>query len=408
MQHKVCLIGSDMNTYYMARCYNEAYGEVADVVATEPIRFTQYSSIVNITYHPDLKTAEGFVAALKEYGSTHFEGEKILLIPCHDVYVRLLTENAEALSEYFVFNCPSLQIVDAFLVKEKFYKAFSKAGLNFAKTVYYDCKEKETAPIPADMYYPLIIKPSNGIEYGKHHFEGQPKVFKATTPDNAVNFIDKVKASGYEDTLIVQEFIPGDDSYLFDCVFYVNTKGNAELATFAQIGLQEHSPSAIGNCTVLMNGYNAFGGTDETVAELKKFLESIDYRGFAEFDLKYDRRDKTFKVMEINPRQARSSYYICALGHNLVKLLVDDVFEGEIHEFELLKDEVLLSMVPKSVLKKYVLNDDYKKEALKLWRAHKRVDPLKYKGEKSFKHRFYLILRAFNYKKKYRNNKHTI
>ena len=408
MQHKVVLLGSDMNTYYMARCYHEAYGENIDVIATEPIRFTEFSSIMNITYHPDLKTSEGFVKALTEYGNANFTGEKILVIPCHDVYVRLLLENAEAISEHFVFNSPNLKIVEAFLVKEVFYKAFSKAGLKFAKTIYYDCKEKETAPIPSDMYYPLIIKPSNGIEYNKHHFDAQPKVFKATTPDNAVKFIDKVKSSGYEDTLIVQEFIPGDDSYLFDCVFYVNTKGKAELATFAQIGLQEHSPSAIGNCTVLMNGYNQFGKTEETVKELKNFLESIGYTGFAEFDLKYDRRDQTFKVMEINPRQARSSYYICALGHNLIKMLVEDVFEGAEHDFELLTDKVLLSMVPKSVLKKYIKNEDYRAEALALWKQKKRVDPLKYKGEKSFKHKFYLVLRALNYSKKYKANKNTI
>ncbi|MCQ2519295.1 MAG: hypothetical protein MJ107_02065 [Lachnospiraceae bacterium] len=408
MDHKICLIGSDMNTYYMARCYHEAFKEPIDVIATEPIRFTQFSSIVNITYHPDLKEDEGFVNAMLEYGKANFTGEKILAIPCHDVYVRLLVENAEKISEYFVFNSPNLKIVNAFLVKETFYKAFSKAGLKFAKTLYYNCSEEKTEPIPKDMYYPLIIKPSNGIEYNRHHFAGQPKVFKATTPDNAVEFINRVKASGYKDTLIVQEFIPGDDSYLFDCVFYVNTKGKAELASFAQIGLQEHSPSAIGNCTVLMNGYNAFGKTKETVEELKNFLEGIGYNGFAEFDLKYDRRDNTFKVMEINPRQARSSYYLCALGHNLITTLVDDVFEGKEKEFELLEDKVLLSMVPKSVLKKYVLNDDYKAEALKLWKEHKKVDPLKYKGEKSFKHKLYLILRATNYKKKYKKNKNTI
>lgn len=408
MQHKVCLIGSDMNTYYMARCYHEAYGEVVDVIATEPIRFTQYSSIVNIEYHSDLKDSSRFVGILNEYGKAHFEGEKILLIPCHDVYVRLLVESKELLSEYFVFNCPELKIVDAFLVKETFYKAFSKAGLKFARTLYYKCDVEETEPMPKDIYYPLIIKPSNGIEYGKHHFPGQPKVFKATTPDNAVNFINKVKESGYRDTLIVQEFIPGDDSYLFDCVFYCNTKGKAELASFAQIGLQEHAPSAIGNCTVLINGVNPYENTKETVEELKTFLEQIHYTGFAEFDLKYDRRDKNFKVMEINPRQARSSYYLNALGHNLIKMLIEDVYEGKEHEFELLTDEVLLSMVPKSVIKKYIVNDTYREEALKLWKAKKKVDPLKYSKDKAFKHRFYLRLRAANYKKKYKKYKNTI
>ena len=408
MEHKVCLIGSDMNTYYMARCYHELFNKPVDVIGTEPIRFTQFSSLVNITYHPELKSDEGFVEAMLEYGKAHFEGEKILAIPCHDVYVKLLTTNFDKISEYFVCNCPSKKIVDVFLDKELFYKAFSQAGLNFAKTVYYNCEEKETAPIPKDMYYPLIIKPGNAIEYGKHHFPGQPKVFKATTPERAVNFIDKVKASGYTGTLIVQEFIPGDDSYLFDCVMYANTKGKVEFSTFAQIGLQEHSPSAIGNCTVLMNGYNQFGNTEETVKELKAFLEKLHYTGFAEFDLKYDRRDNTFKVMEINPRQARSSYYVCALGHNLIGTLLDDVFEGKEKEYEFLSEEVLVSMVPKSVLKKYVVNEDYRANALKLWKEHKKVDPLKYKGEKSKKHKFYLVLRAINYKKKYKKNKNTI
>lgn len=406
MKHKVCLIGSDMNTYYMARCYHEVYGENIDVIATEPIRFTQFSSIVNITYHPDLKTDEGFVNALLEYGKEKFDGEKILLIPCHDIYVRLMVENKEAITDYFVFNAPNKELVNSFLDKEKFYKTYEGNGLSFARTLYYDCKEEETAPIPVYMYYPLIIKPGDGIDYNKHPFPGQPKVFKATTPDNAVNFINKVKASGYTGTLIVQEFIPGDDTSLYDCVFYVNTKGHAELASFAQIGLQEHSPSAIGNCTVLINGYAQKGDPRKAVWAYKDFLELNGYRGFAEFDLKYDKRDDTYKVMEINPRQARSSYYLAALGKNLVERLVDDVFEGKENEFEVLTDEVLLSMVPKKVIKKYISNEEYKAEALKLWK--KKVDPLKYKKEKSFKHKFYLILRATNYKKKYKKNKNTI
>lgn len=407
MMHNVVLLGSDMNVYYMARCYYEKFEEPVDVIATEPIRFTEHSAIVNIEYHSDLKTSEGFVKALTEYGEKHMEGGKSLLIPCHDVYVRLLVENEEALKPYYIFNCPSYEIVDSFLIKETFYKKYADSGLPFARTIYYDCSEPKTEMIPSDIYFPLIIKPSNAIEYGKHPFEGQPKVFKATTPDNAINFINKVKASGYTGTLLVQEFIPGDDSCLFDSVFYVNSKGKAELASFAQIGLQEHGPSAIGNCTVLINGYNQYGNTKETVEKLKAFLESIHYTGFAEFDLKYDSRDNTFKVMEINPRQARSSYYLCALGHNLISCLMEDLFDGREHEFTLLDKEILLSMVPKSVVKKYIKNTEYRAKALSLWRKH-RVDPLNFKGDKSIKHHMYLKLRAINYKKKYRQNQHTI
>ncbi len=408
MQRNVVLIGSDLNVYYMARCCHEKYGEPVDVIATEPIRFTQYSKIVNIEYHSDLKTTEGFVKALKAYGEAHIRQGKSLLVPCHDVYVRLLAENREELEPYYLFNCPSYVIVDSFLKKEKFYRDYADSGLDFARTLFYDCSKAETEPLPKDIVYPLIIKPSDGIEYGRHHFEGQPKVFKATTPDNAVAFIDKVKASGYRDTLIVQEFIPDDDTCLFDAVFYCNKHGRAELGTFAQIGLQEHGPTALGNATVLINGFNEYGHTGETVEQLKTFLEKIHYTGFAEFDLKYDSRTKTFKVLEINPRQARSSYYLAALGHNLIGYLIEDLFDDIQRDFVLLDKEILLSMVPKRVIRKYIFNEDYKKEALSLWRHRQKVDPLRYGKEKSLKHRIYLILRAFNYSKKYRMNKNTI
>lgn len=408
MKHNVVLLGSDMNVYYMARCYYEKYEEPVDVIATNPIRFTEHSAIVNIEYHPDLRTNEGFVKALVEYGKNHMESGKSLLIPCHDVYVRLLVDNASAIDPYFVYNCPTREIVDSFLVKEKFYKTYEKSGLPFARTIYIDCKEKETAPMPFDIVYPLIIKPSNAIEYGHHHFEGQPKVYKATTPNSARDFINKVKSSGYTDTLIVQEFIPGDDSALFDCVFYCNKQGKPELASFAQIGLQEHGPTAIGNCTVLINGYNQYGHTEETVEKLKSFLESIHYTGFCEFDLKYDSREGNFKVLEINPRQARSSYYLNALGCNLVNCLIRDVFDDEEKDFKLLTNMVLLSMVPKAVIKKYIANEEYKKMALKLWKKPGRINPLDFKQDKSFKHHFYVFMRAINYRKKYRENQHTI
>ena len=112
--------------------------------------------------------------------------------------------------------------------------------------------------------------------------------------------------------------------------------------------------------------------------------------------------------MEINPRQARSSYYLAALGYNLVDILTEDVFEHKENTFALVDREYLLSMVPKSVIKKYIANDDYRAEALKLWRKGRKCDPLKYSDERSLKHKFYLILRAINYKKKYKIYTNTI
>src|SRR5699024_5938737 len=112
-----------------------------------------------------------------------------------------------------------------------------------------------------------------------------------------------IKNSGYRDELIIQDYIPGDDTYMWDSVLYLNSKSKTELVTFGQVVLQEHTATAIGNYTSVLTRYN-----EEMMKKLQQFLETVGYVGFANFDIKYDERDGKFKIFEVNIRQGRSSY----------------------------------------------------------------------------------------------------
>ena len=101
----------------------------------------------------------------------------------------------------------------------------------------------------------------------------------------------------------------------------------------------------------MINGYNQFGNNSEMINKIKTFMEDIGYQGFAEFDMKYDYRDNKYKVLEINARQGRCSYYIAPLGYNLVKVLVDDLINNKEMHFEVIDEEALLSFVPKGIIK---------------------------------------------------------
>ena len=175
------------------------------------------------------------------------------------------------------------------------------------------------------------------------------------------------------------------------------------LLTLAQIGLQEHSKNMVGNAAVLINGYNQFGSTKEIEKQMKQFLEDINYQGFCEFDLKYDYRDKKFKVLEINARQGRCSYYLTALGYNLVKVLIDDLIYHNKMTYKFLDEKVLLSFVPKRIAKKYITNEEYKKELIKLWNK-KRVNPVKYSKDRNILRKLYLIKKHLRYYKEYKNS----
>ena len=249
--------------------------------------------------------------------------------------------------------------------------------------------------------YPIIIKPSDVVEY--HNLEETlDKVYKVYNEKELEKVILKIEESGYKKNLIIQEFIPGDDSQLFDSIFYVGKNKKAQIATFAQIGLQEHTPTGIGNCTVLVNGYDEHGYKEELVYKLKEFLEKIGYQGFAEFDMKYDSRDGKYKVLEINPRQSRSGYYVSACGCNLVKYLIDDLIYNKEKKFKIIKEKLVLSFVPKKIIKKYIKNENLIKEINKLIKNKKIVNPIKYNKDKTIKRKLYLFYRDLNYFKKYK------
>ena len=403
---KVLIIGTDINAYYMSRCYHELTGKKADLIGKAPMAFTSVSNITNIKIEDNLWNNDVFVETLINYAKEQKSKEKILLIGTNDNYVKLIIENKSLLEKYYVFNYPDINIVNNLLIKENFYETYKNMGLDMPKTYIYKCNQNDDINKIKKYFkeYPIIIKPSDGVEY--HHLEETlDKVYKAKSEEELEQIILKIEKAGYKNNLIIQEFIPGDDSALFDSIFYVGKNKKAQIATFAQIGLQEHTPTGIGNCTVLVNGFDEHGYKEELVYKLKEFLEKIGYQGFCEFDMKYDSRDGKYKVLEINPRQSRSGYYVAACGHNLVQYLIDDLIFNKEKEFKIIKEKLVLSFVPKKIIKKYIENKKLKKEINKIIKNKKIVNPLKYNKDNSFKRKLYLLYRDFNYLKKYKKYK---
>lgn len=374
------IIGADTNAYYMARCYHELTGKKAYTMAKNPIWFTDVSKITIPYYNNDLREEKVLLKELDKFYNNH-KNENILLVAASENYIELISKNKDKLKDKFYFNYADIKIIEALSNKELFYKKYMDNGIiDLPKTLYLDLSKE--SDIKIDFTYPIIVKAANVVAYRKLVFEGQNKIYKVYSHEELINIIKTIKKGGYNDTLIIQEYIPGDDSYLFDSVIYADTTGKVKRVTLAQIGLQEHKEDLVGNAAVLINGYNEY--QDKNIRErVKQLAEKIGITGFAEFDLKYDSRVNDFKLLEINPRQGRSSYYLTSLGCNLVEILKKDLIDHEKLDYEELTKEVMLSFVPKKIIKKYVVNEKYKEKALSLYKKH--INPIEYKKDFSLK-----------------------
>lgn len=393
------IIGTDMNAYNMAISFHEAYGIKPILVGKEPLSFTAMSSITEtIELRSGLSDSAQFAGIMTDIAQKYrTPGKTLLLVGTNDLYVRLIIENAAILKEFFVFNYISEDLMNQLQVKSNFYKLCAEHGIDTPATYFYDCRSN--TPFEEQMMYPVIVKPSNGIAYNLNKFEGQQKVYKVENPRELQNVIKKIASSGYDDELIIQDFIPGDDTYMWDSVIYASSKGKTQLVTFAQVVLQEHTVTAIGNYTALITRYNK-----EMMVKLQNFLEAVGYNGFANFDLKFDERDGKFKVFEVNIRQGRSSYYVTALGHNMASYLVDDLIYHVEKPVTYLNEDFLFTVVPKIVLRKFVNNKAVQRDINELLKKGKYGNPLFYKKDTHLKRKLYLFARQVNYYKKYKNN----
>ncbi|MEG2298674.1 MAG: ATP-grasp domain-containing protein, partial [Anaerovoracaceae bacterium] len=265
--------------------------------------------------------------------------------------------------------------------KEKFYDMCERVGVDYPNTFVHKAEMGIDIKLPFEA--PFIIKPANGIEYWRHPFATQKKVYKADSFEELQGILKDVYASGYADSMIIQDFIPGDDTYMRVLTSYSDKNANVKMMCLGHVLLEEHTPHGIGNHAVIITEQN-----DEVEKQYKKLLEDIGFVGFSNFDIKYDCRDGKYKVFEINTRQGRSNYYVTGAGANVAKCFVDDYIENKEMEFYSVSKENLWMVVPKKVAFDYIKPQEYKDQMKRLIDHGDYVNPLLYPAEKSLSKKF--------------------
>lgn len=369
------LFAGDINVCSVARAFHEQYGIVSSAYGKYPTGPCMDSKIIDYKANEKADEQDTFLRLVTDFAEAH-KDETVLLIGCGDSYVQLASRNKDNFPENVIAPYIDVDLMNDLIHKEKFYAMCEKAGVDYPTT--YVHKKEMGLYVEAPFEGPYIVKPSNGIEYWRHPYPTQKKVYKEDTWQDVQCVLGDIYGSGYEDSVIIQNFIPGDDTYMRVLTNYSDKHGKVKMMCLGHVLLEEHTPHGLGNHAVIITEHN-----EELQRQFKTLLENIGYTGFSNFDIKYDQRDGKFKVFEINTRQGRSNYYVTGAGANIAKLLVDDYILDRPLEFKAVENEHMFTVVPKKVVFTYIRPEEYQKKMRQLYAEGKVSNPLIYKPDRS-------------------------
>ncbi|KFJ01273.1 carboxylate--amine ligase [Bifidobacterium subtile] len=401
-QFQPILLGSDINAYGMARAFHEEYGLVSTAFAHFQLSPTKFSHILDMHIVPGFGEPETFRATLLDYGRRMKEQRPdttLLVIPCGDLYANLLSQCGSELHEYFVFNTLDQALNRRLSLKSSFYETCEQYELPHPATKVVSAEgmsRGDYRELPFD--YPVAMKPADSALWLDIDFPGRKKAFVINDPDELDTLIRRSYEAGYTGDMIIQDFIPGDDSRMRVLNAYVDQHHRVRMMFLGHPLLEDPTPEAVGNYAAIIPDYN-----EPIMLLIKDFLEDIGYQGVANFDMKYDERDGEYKLFEINLRQGRSSYFVTLNGCNLARYFVEDLVEDTAFDAQplLAHGSKLWMEIPRSIFRDYVRDSEDKRRGLVMIKRGDWGTTLEYRKDMN-PTRWLMIRHMFSiYKKRY-------
>jgi len=227
-----------------------------------------------------------------------------VLLVAFDQAVLLVASHAEELSRAYDFLVPPLSISASIVDKRRQYELAAATGVPIPGTRFPESGAEAVASAE-EIGYPVLLKPYVGSAAAAH-LGGKAAV--VDEPSLLRTLFDRLAADGVP--CMVQEIVPGGDDALYGYLCFWGSDGT-ELAWITKQKLRQE-PALYGD--------GSYQRTVDVprVAELsRRFLKALDYQGVGSVEFKYDTRDDSFRLMELNARAESGNELAVAAGVDL-------------------------------------------------------------------------------------------
>lgn len=399
------VVGGDIGAYSLARAFHEAYGIRTVVISRLAGWVVGTSALIDNVRCEDPFDADVLAPILQQVADARPDGRLLLLLGSADATVKAIIRVRDeiGLDERYIAPYISLDTFVAATEKQNFTRLCQQLGVDHPGTVVVDLAEEIPGDLEIPFEFPVIAKPAEVSEWKRIQFPGQNKVHTVASREDLLELLRTIRGAGYRESIIVQDRIPGDDQEMRILTVYCDQESRVRFASWGYTLLEEHAPGAIGNPAAIITGVDR-----DMVAQAQRLCTELGWTGYANFDLKHDRRDGRTKFFELNPRLGRSNYYVTAGGHNPVTWYVDEHLRGAlpeegpgsgIGEDGILQEqpEVLYAVVPIALIKRYTTLPEARARLRRVLKARRIGNPLHYPGvDDSLSRRRYVLAAGLN------------
>lgn len=343
MTFNAIILGTDHNSYSVARSFNEAFDKKPIVAGSAVLVPFYKSKIADIYTEKNFSSDDGvFVQTLNKIAKARPEEDFIFFAPTEH-YVDLLVRNAKDFDFSYHIPYPDPEEAAKLLMKSEFYKILEKIGIAYPRTFLADRENFKDLNLDGE----LFLKADEYDDFIGSDIKIKQKGYHVKDRAEAIRILENIYDSDYQGHVIVQEFIYGGQGTEYSLNGYRSKDGKVSMVLARNL-LSDMRPMWVGNHLVQVDHEDS-----EMYAIADKIVDSLDYQGLLNFDFKKDAKSGKVYTLEMNIRQGRTFYYSTLAGVNLIKIATEDMILGK-SVSERTKRPFMLTAINKNVARDHV------------------------------------------------------
>jgi D-aspartate ligase len=242
-------------------------------------------------------------------------GRPAILIPTEDGSSVLVAEQAQALREHFIFPAQSPELVGRLASKREMHALSVEHGVDVPRSSFPE-SSADVLEFAERTGYPVVVKRAEG--WRPQRGTGRKSVAIARNRVELLRAYDEME-SPESPNILLQAYIPGTSESIWMFNGYFDESSNCLVGFTGQKIRQdpiETGPTTLGVCM-----------QNHVVAETtRRLMKAIGYRGILDMGYRYDARDGSYNLLDVNPRIGSSfRLFVGQDGMDVVRALYLDL-----------------------------------------------------------------------------------